>query len=105
MKRFSILIFFAWNASAQVLVPSAESAFEPMHSFNPQLIAARGIRKITFEILDKKDFQVAEDKSLVEVYEFNPSGLLARYYYTNIIKTLERLVTFSARGHRQGGRT
>ena len=101
MKRFSILVFFAWNSTAQVLLPSAESAFEPMHSFNHQLIAARGIRKITFEILDKKDFQVAEDKSLVEVYEFNQSGQLARYYYTNIIKTLERLVTSFDRRHRQ----
>jgi hypothetical protein len=87
------------QVNAQVLVPTAETAFEPMHHFNPGLISSKGIRKITFEILDKKDFQTAEDKRLVEVYEFNNAGQLSRYYYTTISKTFERVVTVHNRKH------
>ena len=43
--------------------------------------------------MDKKDFEVAVDKSLTETYEFNPDGKLARFYFTTIVKTNERQVT------------
>lgn len=81
------------TARAQVLLPTTETAFETQHNFNPQLIKTKGIRKITFEIIDKKDFEVAVDKSLTETYEFNADGLLSRFYYTTIVKTNERQIT------------
>lgn len=81
-----------------MLLPTAETAFEPQHNFNPEVIKTKGIKKITFEIMDKKDFEVAVDKSLTETYEFNGDGKLSRYYYTTIVKTNERQVTKVNRG-------
>lgn len=93
-KYFFIpLIAFALNLEAQVLLPDAETAFEAQHHFNPVLIKARNIKRITFEIIDKKDFEVAVDKNLVETYEFNGDGLLSRHYFTSIVKTYERQVS------------
>jgi hypothetical protein len=84
-------------------VPTPETAFEVQHNFNSSLIAQKNIKRITFEIVDKKDFEVAIDKNLVETYEFNNSGLLTRFYYTNIIKTIEKQTTVNvSRGRRRG---
>jgi len=88
-----VVIFFSLTIRSQVLVPTPETAFDVQHPFNPEVIKARGIRKITFEIIDKKDFQVAVDKSLTEIYEFNTEGLLSRHYYTTIVKTMEKHIT------------
>jgi hypothetical protein len=109
MKRYCslrnllfILIFLLGGlpSIAQVLLPTPETAFEPQHYFNPALIKARSIKRIVFEIIDKKDYEVAVDKNLMETYEFNPDGLLSRYYYTTIIKTIERhVITHNRRGH------
>jgi hypothetical protein len=75
------------------LLPTTESAFETQHNFNPSVIRAKGIKKITFEILDKKDFEVAVDKSLIETYEFNADGNLSRFYFTAIVRSYDRQVT------------
>ena len=86
---------------AQVILPTDETAFESQHNFNPEIIKTKGIKKITFEIIDKKDFEVAVDKSLTETYEFNSDGKLARFYYTNIVKTKERQITkVDRKGHK-----
>jgi hypothetical protein len=90
---FISVLFGSFIAKAQVLLPTSETAFEQQHNFNPVFIKAKGVRKIVFEIIDKKDFEVAVDKSLTETYEFNENGLVSRYYYTTIAKTLERQVT------------
>jgi len=93
-KYFFIVLFFsALFSDAQVLIPTTETAFETQHNFNPEVIKMKGIKKITFEIMDKKDFEVAVDKSLIETYEFNADGKLARFYYTTIVKTNERQIT------------
>lgn len=76
-----------------MLLPTPETAFETQHNFNPLIIKARGIKKITFEIIDKKDYEIAVDKNLVETYEFNNDGLLSRYYFTTIVKTIERQIS------------
>src|SRR6218665_1524062 len=81
-----------FTATAQVLLPTPETAFEPQHYFNPALIKSRSIKRIVFEIIDKKDYEVAVDKNLIETYEFNAEGLLSRYYYTTIVKTIEKQV-------------
>lgn len=90
-----LLVFFCMVnlLRAQVLLPDPETAFQPQHNFNPVVIKTKGIKKIVFEIIDKKDFEVAVDKSLTETYEFNNDGLLSRHYFTTIVKTLERQVT------------
>ena len=37
------------------------------------------------------------DRSLVETYEFNNDGLLTRYYYTNIARTVEKHISVQGR--------
>ncbi len=90
---FIVLAFCALSFSAQVVLPTTESAFETQHNFNPVVIKAKGIKRIVFEILDKRDFEVAVDKSLTEVYEFNPNGKLSRFYFTTIVRTHERQIS------------
>jgi hypothetical protein len=76
-----------------VLVPEPETAFQSQHNFNPHFIKTKGIKKIVFEIIDKKDYEVAVDKSLIETYEFSENGRLSRYYYTSIKKTIQKEIT------------
>lgn len=88
-----IACFLQITVGAQVLLPSPETAFEKQHSFNPAIIKTKNIKKITFEIVDKKDFETVVDKNLIETYEFDTNGLITRYYYTTIVKTVERQIT------------
>jgi hypothetical protein len=96
-KLIIAFILLSLVNSAQVLLPSPETAFEPQHNFNSSIIKTKGIKRITFEIIDKKDFEVAVDKNLTEMYEFNAEGLLSRYYYTTIVKTFEKHITSVSR--------
>lgn len=82
-------------------MPTAESAFEQAHNFNPVVVKTNNIKKIVFEILDKKDFEVAVDRSLTETYEFNDEGQLTRFYYTVIAKAIEKRVTHLNRKGRE----
>ena len=95
MRKFLVIfsLVLAGRFSAQVLLPSTESAFETQYNFNPEVIKKRGIKKITFDIIDKKDFEIAVDKNLVETYEFNADGLITRFYFTTIARTNERHIT------------
>jgi len=77
---------------SQVLLPTYKTAFEKQHQFNSEVIKKRGIKKITFEIVDKKDFETVVDKNLIETYEFDTNGSLLRYYYTTIVKSIERTI-------------
>lgn len=72
------------------MLPTYKTAFEKQHQFNSEVIKKRGIKKITFEIVDKKDFETVVDKNLIETYEFDTNGSLLRYYYTTIVKSIER---------------
>lgn len=47
---------------SQTLIPTAETAFESQLPFNTEYIKSQKIKSITFDIIDKKDLQVAEDK-------------------------------------------
>jgi hypothetical protein len=103
-----LAILFSFSllaANAQVLLPTAATAFEPEHNFNPAFIRSKGIRRITYEILDKKDFQVAVDNSLTETYEFNTDGSLTRHYYTVVARTIERQTTTITRHRKKIVRT
>ena len=89
--RLSILFSFILLIShAQTLKPTPKSAFEPLLSFNTEFIKSKKIRSITFDIIDKKDFETPVDKNLMHYYEFDTTGLLKRFYFTNIVKTIEK---------------
>ncbi len=81
------------HATAQLLFPDYTTVFKKEYTFSPQYINKNQIKKIVFEILDKKDFEAPVDRHLVENYEFSSFGLLLRFYYTDIIKTIEKEVT------------
>ncbi|MDI1356518.1 MAG: hypothetical protein PSX36_16490 [bacterium] len=87
------MFLFVGVLNGQVILPTPETAFELQHNFNPEVIKTKGIKKITFDIIDKNDYEVAVDKSLTENYEFTAEGMLARYYYTSISKIVEKQVT------------
>lgn len=75
---------------SQTLLPTVESAFEPQLPFNADYVKSQKIKSITFDIIDKKDLQVAEDKGLLNYYEFNPQGRVSRFYYTSIAKVIQK---------------
>jgi hypothetical protein len=71
-----------------MLLPSLNNTIDKYPNFNPEYIKKHGIKTITFDIIDKKDLQVAVDKGLMHYYEFDKNGLLTRFYYTAIAKTV-----------------
>ena len=85
-----VLILLCFFSKGQTLKPSPNSAFEPLLEFNAAFIKQQKIRSITFDILDKKDFEAPVDRNLIHFYEFDTTGLLKRFYYTTIIKTIEK---------------
>ena len=89
---FFTLSFITHNSSliSQTLIPTAENAFENQLPFNTEFIKSQKIKSITFDIIDKKDLQVAEDKGLLTYYEFNTNGLLTRFYNTSIVKVIQK---------------
>lgn len=92
MKQiYSIFFFFSISfLIAQTLKPTPNSAFAPLLDFNTEYIKEQKIKSIKFDIIDKKDFEVAEDKNLINYYEFNTDGLLQRFYYTSISKSVQK---------------
>lgn len=82
---------------AQVLLPTPETAFEKQHHFNPEVIKSKNIKRITYDIIDKKDFEVAVENNTTESYDFDNNGKLIRYYYTIVVKTIEREIIIPAR--------
>ncbi|MBA3663489.1 MAG: hypothetical protein H0W61_04680 [Bacteroidetes bacterium] len=106
MKKYNCLLLlsiFTYCCAGQILNCTPETAFETQHNFNSELIKKKNIKKITFEIIDKKDFEIPIDKNLVETYEFNDSGKLSRFYYTTIVKTIEKQTTITVHGGRRRG--
>lgn len=90
------------QVNAQTLLPTAVNAFDNQLPFNAEYIKSQQIKSITFDIIDKKDYQVAEDKGLLNYYEFNASGLLTRFYITNISKVIQKEYHVDARySHRK----
>jgi hypothetical protein len=89
---FFTLSFITHNSFliSQTLIPTAENAFENQLPFNTEFIKSQKIKSITFDIIDKKDLQVAEDKGLLTYYEFNTNGLLTRFYNTSIVKVIQK---------------
>lgn len=96
-----IFLVFYTKLNAQTLIPTAETAFDNQLPFNTEYIRSQQIKSITFDIIDKKDYQVAEDKGLLNYYEFNSSGLLTRFYITNISKVIQKEYHVDARYSRR----
>ncbi len=86
----SFLIFFGYCSSleAQLILPSENNGFDQYPNFNFEYIRQHRIKSITFDILDKKDLEVAVDRGLINIYEFDSLGRLTRFYYTLIGKTI-----------------
>lgn len=85
-----LFLFFSTIVFSQTLLPTAELAFSNVLPFNSEYIKQQGLKSITFDIIDKKDLQVAEDKGLLNYYEFNTTGKLNRFYYTSIYKVVQK---------------
>ncbi len=83
----------SFHSFSQLFVPDHTTVLKKEYSFYPEYIKQNQIKKVIFEILDKKDFEVPVDKSLVEHYEFNNYGYMTRFYYTDIVKTIEKQVS------------
>ena len=62
--------------------------FDKFPTFNSNYIKSNKIKSITFDIIDKKDFQIAVDNGLIQHFDFDNEGRLTRYYYTNVQKTI-----------------
>jgi hypothetical protein len=52
--------------------------------FNPALIKASRIRRITLNMADKPDLQPIQDKGLVQCCEFDTNGRMSLYFYTTL---------------------
>jgi hypothetical protein len=85
-----ILFFINLSAKAQLLIPGNTSNTENSFSFNADEIKKRKIKTIIFEIVDKQDFKIVEDKDLSKHYEFDAEGRLKRSYYTVIKKIIQK---------------
>jgi hypothetical protein len=98
---FLICLLFCFETSnCQTIIPTAETAFDTQLPFNTEYIKKQKIKSITFDIIDKKDLQVAEDKGLLNYYEFNTNGLLTRFYYTSISKIIQKEFHSEPKYHR-----
>lgn len=100
--RFLFILFFInLSIKAQLLVPGNGSNTDNSFSFNAEEIKKRKIKSIVFEIVDKQDFKIVEDKDLSKHYEFNADGKLKRSYYTVIKKIIQKEI-HSAPVYRRG---
>ena len=90
---FIFIVLFSINSlQAQVLAPSLQNASDNIPNFNFQEIKKLKIKTIVFDLVDKKDFQIAEDKDLSRHYEFDEQGRLKRSYYTVISRIIQKEV-------------
>ena len=71
-------------------MPGTNGNADNSFSFNTIEINKGKIKSIVFDIVDKKDFQIAEDKNLSKHYEFDAEGRLKRSYYTVIKRIVQQ---------------
>lgn len=96
IKRYVLLLFSVGILKAQFFIPLPQNAFSKEFAFYQKSIRDNQIKRITFEILDKKDFEIPVNKNLTEFYEFNPEGKVTKYYYTDVIKVIEKQIQMPA---------
>ena len=90
LKYVFIFIFSYSSVFAQILAPSLQNTADNVPNFNFSEIKKLKIKTIVFDMVDKKDFQIAEDKDLSRHYEFDSLGRLTRYYYTVISRIIQK---------------
>ena len=84
-----LLSFFSAEIiRAQLILPSLTNTFDRYPNFNREWIKKNNIKGVTFDILDKKDYQPGNDEGLVEKYEFDQEGKLTRFYYTEVARQM-----------------
>ncbi len=91
MKKIGFTIFLLIDliiCRAQMITPTYSATMDKYPNFNKDFIKEKKIKNLVFDIIDKKDMQIAEDKNLTHYYEFNKEGLLIKFYYTVIAKTI-----------------
>lgn len=90
LKVLFVLLFVFLSAAldAQLILPTLSNSFDPYPQFNKELIKKYHIRTITFDILDKKDYQPGKDQGLVQHFDFDTAGRMIRFYYTVIAKQI-----------------
>jgi hypothetical protein len=85
-----ILLFGLGSARAQVFNPPIQHIADNIPDFNFGEIKKRKIRSIVFDMVDKKDWQVAEDRDLSRHYEFDTLGRISRCYYTVVSRIIQK---------------
>ncbi|MBS1647846.1 MAG: hypothetical protein JST67_10945 [Bacteroidetes bacterium] len=92
MLRFFLFLglWFSLKMQAQLLLAGADNNTQNSFSFNAKEIKKRKIKSIVFELVDKQDFKIAENKDLSRHYEFDSLGRLTRSYYTVVKKIIEK---------------
>lgn len=90
--KYLVVVLFFSSLHAQVLAPSLQNTADNIPNFNFSEIKKLKIKSIVFDLVDKKDFQVAEDKDLSRHYEFDSLGRLTRCYYTVVSRIIEKEV-------------
>ena len=89
-KLLLTLFLIPFLGKAQLLLVGNSGNTDNSFSFNPSEIKKRNIKTIAFEMVDKRDFQIAEDKDLSKHYEFDSLGRLKRSYYTIIKRIIQK---------------
>jgi len=92
LRKYFLILFIGLQAilCAQIIVPYYRFMADDAPCFNTSEIKKRKIKSIVFDMVDKKDFQVAEDRDLSKHYEFDSLGRLTRSYYTVIKKIIQK---------------
>ncbi len=83
-------IFFCITLQAQVFHPPIQHVADNIPDFNFEEIKKHKIKSIVFDMVDKKDWQIAEDKDLSRHYEFDSLGRITRCYYTVIKRIIQK---------------
>ena len=81
-----LILFYSCFLRAQLIFPGHAGAFDQYPQFNPEWIKKFRVKNLTFDILDKKDFQPGKDQGLVHHFDFDTRGNLVRFYYTRILR-------------------
>lgn len=87
---FVVFTLAAVAARAQIFRPPLQHIADNLPEFNVPEIKKHKIRTIVFDMVDKKDFQVAEDKDLSRHYEFDSLGRITRAYHTVIRRIIQK---------------
>lgn len=106
IRNAYVLIFLTQTINAQLILPTQSNTFDKYPNFNALCIKKFKIKTITFDILDKKDYQPGNDQGLIHHYDFDSCGRLQRFYYTAISKIImKEIYVAPTRKRKKGARS